>query len=230
MFEPKAKQRAISTHALREEGDRPPKTAKPKLCISTHALREEGDHIGLCRDRRDVPFLPTPSARRATGGLEFAKLRKRYFYPRPPRGGRPASRRGGPKKHNFYPRPPRGGRRSCKYNQDGYCTFLPTPSARRATNIFVGIPPTSEISTHALREEGDGTRSSRKSLIRTFLPTPSARRATADGGERIKPLHDFYPRPPRGGRLGGEQMAFRAVVISTHALREEGDPMWCKPC
>ena len=59
---------AISIHALREEGDLHPVFC-PRLliAISIHALREEGDHVGFA-----VP---------AENG---------NFYPRPPRGGRPA--------------------------------------------------------------------------------------------------------------------------------------------
>ena len=34
--------------------------------ISTHALREEGDDTTAAPDTRASPFLPTPSARRAT--------------------------------------------------------------------------------------------------------------------------------------------------------------------
>ena len=57
-----------------------------------------------------------------------------------------------------------------------------------------------KISTHALREEGDG-RSVRASSSRSrFLPTPSARRATSGG-------RHYHPQR----------------TISTHALREEGD-------
>ena len=37
----------------------------------------------------------------------------------------------------------------------------------------------------------------------------------------------FYPRPPRGGRRIEQLFLFIAVVISIHALREEGDP--CRP-
>ena len=56
------------------------------------------------------------------------------------------------------------------------------------------------ISTHALREEGD-----------QFAVPPQGS------------LFDFYPRPPRGGRLGKGNTAIQSVKISTHALREEGD-------
>ena len=56
------------------------------------------------------------------------------------------------------------------------------------------------ISTHALREEGDG-------LSAGLTP----------GG------WNFYPRPPRGGRPQTPKQQLQQR-ISTHALREEGDP------
>ena len=63
--------------------------------------------------------------------------------------------------------------------------FLPTPSARRATARWLWAGhELNQISTHALREEGD--------------------QGKATGGNRN---HNFYPRPPRGGR-----------------------PEWWKPC
>ena len=36
-------------------------------------------------------------------------------------------------------------------------------------------------------------------------------------------LHDFYPRPPRGGRLTFNTGTDITEPISIHALREEGD-------
>ena len=105
----------------------------------------------------------------------------------------------------------------------GCCGFLPTPSARRATESRIKAGATAQISTHALREEGD------KALTSSFWVAPH-----------------FYPRPPRGGRpdiwwVGDYSDKFlptpsarRATGkpsrgeqgpqgISTHALREEGD-------
>ena len=80
---------AISTHALREEGDANYSFAViGEVYISTHALREEGNG-----DNWDIHRLQW------------------YFYPRPPRGGRPPASRSG----------------------KGRTIFLPTPSARRAT-------------------------------------------------------------------------------------------------
>ena len=100
--------------------------------------------------------------------------------------------------------------------------FLSTPSARRATTALFRVGGKTGISIHALREEGDTTW-----FVRLFQIT------------------DFYPRPPRGGRLhaGGvldelelflstpsarraTELLDPAVVhleISIHALREEGD-------
>ena len=100
-------------------------------------------------------FLSTPSARRATvssrdsprtSKISIHALREEgdrststfwdapmYFYPRPPRGGRLPSGAKAQIGGYFYPRPPRGGRQ------------------------FIGglVNWPSEISIHALREEGD---------------------------------------------------------------------------
>ena len=59
-------------------------------------------------------------------------------------------------------------------------------------------------------------------LMPTFLSTPSARRATSGRVESHGFQLHFYPRPPRGGRLG-LQGIWRDEIISIHALREEGD-------
>ena len=102
-----------------------------------------------------------------------------YFYPRPPRGGRPISPGYGfLVRDNFYPRPPRGGRHVWaaqaigallisihalreegdllfRSSSNSSCRFLSTPSARRATGSIFGFVAIVAISIHALREEGD---------------------------------------------------------------------------
>ena len=40
---------------------------------------------------------------------------------------------------------------------------------------------------------------------------------------RLSLLQYFYPRPPRGGRPDNKAVLFKALCISIHALREEGD-------
>ena len=41
---------------------------------------------------------------------------------------------------------------------------------------------------------------------------------------------NFYPRPPRGGRLQSLKQPRGVVCISIHALREEGDFTACAIC
>ena len=79
---------------------------------------------------------------------------------------------------NFYPRPPRGGRPVVRLSIPCDVLFLSTPSARRATPPILGIQY-----SHA-----------------RFLSTPSARRATSPRFCQVLGFHNFYPRPPRGGR------------------------------
>ena len=62
-----------------------------------------------------------------------------------------------------------------------------------------------DISIHALREEGDQA------------PCTS-----------ILFFYYFYPRPPRGGRHFTKESAEAEAKISIHALREEGDNVSCK--
>ena len=170
-----------------------------------------------------VQFLSTPSARRATqrGGVGFILFK--YFYPRPPRGGRRAAT-----PHDFVAK-----------------SFLSTPSARRATPAAAKMAEQIEISIHALREEGDFLRVAEIANAVEFLSTPSARRATRPqrpprsparhfyprpprGGRPIHPAGMkstayFYPRPPRGGRPSSRWRTLQSISISIHALREEGD-------
>ena len=124
---------------------------------------------------------------------------------------------------DFYPRPPRGGR----------------PPWHRRTCW------PKHISIHALREEGDQEIRPVKQAGRKI----SIHALREEGDQTLKLIYrkqfDFYPRPPRGGRLGvsyhdGDEGEFlstpsarRATVardksrpaspISIHALREEGD-------
>ena len=101
---------SISIHALREEGDKPSASNDVHMDISIHALREEGD-------LRQWPPCGW----------------SRYFYPRPPRGGRLRAA-GQHRQHHI---------------------FLSTPSARRATTTQGGTQNAQTISIHALCEEGD---------------------------------------------------------------------------
>ena len=165
--------------------------------ISIHALREEGDAAAV---RRCAPL--------------------RYFYPRPPRGGRraeagttpnavlflstPSARRAtllSKSVHcghsNFYPRPPRGGRPF----HNPYTTF---------NLYFYPRPP------RGGRRIMTDTASNRIH----FYPRPPR------GGrqkERARdPAHseNFYPRPPRGGRRSKYRMCrLQESFLSTPSAR-----------
>ena len=147
-------------------------------------------------------FLSTPSARRATSCQRHFAPAYTNFYPRPPRGGRLASRHF-PLLHtkisihalreegdmlaaprysytsNFYPRPPRGGRH-CADRSARRAGRISIHALREEGDDFRSAPHDSHscISIHALREEGDAPRKTRRKTGCKFLSTPSARRAT----------------------------------------------------
>ena len=239
-----AQDQTISIHALREEGDQDHRQVGSSDFISIHALREEGDDSTVGVGRQVEISI---HALREEGDKRSASSRScgAYFYPRPPRGGRPSSETIQPAQANFYPRPPRGGRRDAGGDNAVSSLFLSTPSARRAT-----VWPSMETAQ-----------------AYAFLSTPSARRATFQGWcytelayisihalreegdlcSRIRNQKDihFYPRPPRGGRHVVVPLVFdldgflstpsarratpenvvisKMPEISIHALREEGD-------
>ena len=135
------------------------------VVISIHALREEGD-----ASARSNAFMPS------------------NFYPRPPRGGRPAAIAGRCRAADFYPRPPRGGRRA----------------------VGGVIVRRSRISIHALREEGDQVAHRRRGRAGISI------HALREEGDGNRPRHtaghsDFYPRPPRGGRLSGSVLYWSCI-------------------
>ena len=211
--------------------------------ISIHALREEGDQLfgvgcGLLWN-----FYPRPPRGGRRPSRSFLPG-CRYFYPRPPRGGRPNKiiyfsltdnfyprpPRGGRHlsdtrlsiRSNFYPRPPRGGRRYwCKYKRVPYL-FLSTPSARRATHS----------AQSGQRGGGDfyprPPRGGRLAVLGkafnfgVFLSTPSARRAT--GRYQVRQRHfEFLSTPSARRATVLESSGITPQFISIHALREEGD-------
>ena len=83
------------------------------------------------------------------------------------------------------------------YRPRSVLEFLSTPSARRATDAGQGNGRGGHISIHALREEGDA------------LPS-----------KKFTVSNNFYPRPPRGGRLVGSLSADDELLfLSTPSAR-----------
>ena len=123
--------------------------------------------------------------------------------------------------------------------------FLSTPSARRATHHRYQILTTDTISIHALREEGDAPACRQQARGPNFYPRPPRGGRRRGRRRRFSPAGYFYPRPPRGGRQhpllavcslfdfyprpprGGRPISYNSsptlILISIHALREEGD-------
>ena len=167
--------------------------------ISIHALREEGD----------------PDLQRRLRG-------RKYFYPRPPRGGRPKQPKRRGRRRRFLSTPSARRATIDSYLEETKLEFLSTPSARRATKTGGSADIAIGISIHALREEGDSQIWVSKQSSKRFLSTPSARRATSQNhnntwsksisihalreeGDSLpirlcQTMQYFYPRPPRGGR------------------------------
>ena len=146
------------------------------------------------------------------------------FYPRPPRGGRPSAPtvlcRFLP---YFYPRPPRGGRRlrctlifpaslisihalreegdPSDYRPNAWTgDFYPRPPRGGRPAALVHFAALAVISIHALREEGDGN------PLPLLSGHPISIHALREEGDPMRfsvstPQENFYPRPPRGGRL-----------------------------
>ena len=213
----------LSTPSARRATEQKRERSKPRA-ISIHALREEGDFGCYQGSLGNVRFLSTPSARRATshslhplpcqtisihalreeGDLESVMLEQTDI--------------------DFYPRPPRGGRRWASLMIPMLLEFLSTPSARRATSGGTLFCCFLAISIHALREEGDPATFT---LMSGSMISIHALREEGDQHIRIQltQIKDFYPRPPRGGRRGCPLPLSTCASISIHALREEGDRM-----
>ena len=143
------------------------------------------------------------------------------FYPRPPRGGRPAKTetRKGKGKISIHALREEGDA-SANRAATTPMIFLSTPSARRATGTVQGRKQNNSISIHALREEGDlvAVHGHRHTVVISIHALREEGDATAPAGA-IRSTN-FYPRPPRGGRhhsTGGFTM--RKLFLSTPSAR-----------
>ena len=170
--------------------------------ISIHALREEGDTVPKQQKIERGKFLSTPSARRATAG---ESVRRTYLWI-----SIHALREEGDiwtsiiflrqiiSIHALREEGDQSNGRKIWASTK----FLSTPSARRATKRGKKHENKIHISIHALREEGDPYNGS--IFTKSFEISIHALREEGDngtGGAGRKPTN-FYPRPPRGGRLG----------------------------
>ena len=168
--------------------------------ISIHALREEGDRYNNRMPRRAGDFYPRPPRGGRPALVRFAKAQL-DFYPRPPRGGRPSSPGRTPVDTEFLSTPSARRATRCELGlTDEQVQFLSTPSARRATSGDRLFDHAGEISIHALREEGDGQGSRGCPASIYFYPRPPRGGRLYGIIQQLQHDIHFYPRPPRGGR------------------------------
>ena len=129
-------------------------------------------------------FLSTPSVRRATAGVVWRAAASLY---------------------NFYPRPPCGGRPIClPISITAFRISIHALRAEGDEELHDGVNQTGNISIHALRAEGDAEPFA---VVIQQLISIHALRAEGDPaeGRPVHRPHDFYPRPPCGGRRRDER-------------------------
>ena len=185
----------ISIHALREEGDEDCKPTWTTLENFYPRPPRGGRPSWRSSESGSTSFLSTPSARRATRARSCAcRCDTISIHALREEGDRgPAAAADG---HlHFYPRPPRGGRPAAAPLLMASVRFLSTPSARRATQGPGALHGVLRISIHALREEGDRRAESLNNNYFLFLSTPSARRATRDFALAVVTTSQFLSTP-----------------------------------
>ena len=146
--------------------------------ISIHAPREGGDELSLNKVSTPPIFQSTPPARGATRECIPCGKTKKYFNPRPPRGGRRQWHNSEVVRQGISIHAPREGGDDYRAWVWEYLT----------------------ISIHAPREGGD------PDLRQQQHPCAISIHAPREGGDSpARPesatLWNFNPRPPRGGRL-----------------------------
>ena len=166
--------------------------------ISIHALREEGDFRMPPSLYHSIPFLSTPSARRATQFNRFRGVDHLIsIHALREEGDTLTCERCGQSFISIHALREEGDLTADPI-AERMGPFLSTPSARRATNQLHTLgAEVVVISIHALREEGD---------VLFWL---------TDGEH-----NHFYPRPPRGGRPDrGVRLQRDCPFLSTPSAR-----------
>ena len=194
-----------------------------------------------------MPFLSTPSARRATtDSVSTLNTTVISIHALREEGDAIIHTPYQAISSYFYPRPPRGGRQFSDLTFFTSSIFLSTPSARRATVSSPFAPSFVRISIHALREEGDrvayyldmglgkisihalreeGDTGGTFAVIDpgVFLSTPSARRATILPSFPYAGIFAFLSTPSARRATKSLIGSNPNLIISIHALCEEGD-------
>mgnify|MGYP005948151395 CR=1 FL=1 len=115
--------------------------------ISIHALREEGDDHCSAKFFAAALFLSTLSARRATAFRVRNISMTSYFYPRSPRGGRPAE----------------------QLERTAFCMISIHALREEGDTSMSQSGRQNIISIHALREEGDSKNRDKISIFKQII-------------------------------------------------------------
>ena len=171
----------ISIHALREEGDHFLPVCLRRRLISIHALREEGDSGPRCGYGRQLVFLSTPSARRATAEGEITADDYKFLStPSARRATKSVSRQHFVHVISIHALREEG---DCRTFKGCIADLISIHALREEGDSCLSVNSISSwISIHALREEGDRRTTQAISWRNSFLSTPSARRATTRSG------------------------------------------------
>ena len=250
MIHTQEKQQTSDFYPRPPGGGRPFRPRRWKCC-ATQFLSTPSGWRATPAFALSVPRCPPISihALRVEGDVELIKLfqASRYFYPRPPGGGRQSTKSPRQRRRRFLSTPS-GWRATIKVINHRIADlisihalrvegdlfvkilwlvnnlFLSTPSGWRATRDNYIYRCIVGISIHALRVEGDALPHAAHQLILPyFYPRPpGGGRRDCDTCLYNNPC-DFYPRPPGGGRRLLGVPYFSHSEISIHALRVEGD-------
>ena len=178
----------------------------------------EGDKLLNYTAQQFPDFYPRPPGGGRQNHLTKERT-ERNFYPRPPGGGRQTSGRARPAGFYFYPRPPGGGRqlKSHKIVNDKFVISihaLRVEGDRSRTSVRRARQ---SISIHALRVEGDCGGGGLNTLPCRFLSTPSGWRATRSSCRRARESMSFLSTPSgwRATRNGGDAYFSDMTFLST---------------
>ena len=149
-----------------------------------------------------LEFQSTPSVGRATNGSTFEP----------------------PLFHDFNPRPPWGGRRFTTLAKTWDLSFQSTPSVGRATPDLSAIAlPSSDISIHALRGEGDNRPDRQHTNAQVYFNPRPPWGGRPKENSLTKAAQTFQSTPSVGRATALTGSIQTRKYISIHALRGEGD-------
>ena len=171
------------------------------ICISIHAPREGSDRPNSCR--LPAGFISIHAPREGSDASpRHGHKTDQHFYPRSPRGERLQLCVQLVRDYRISIHAPREGS-DVEFQGCGLVVhqFLSTLPARGATQQAQQDTSSALISIHAPREGSDRRSAARKSWPGISIHAPREG-SDSDSNYFFSTVNDFYPRSPRGERLG----------------------------